>query len=559
VNPHSSLSLLTSALVSITLAGSASAQSHIQHLTGQVSGENLGRDIDASSDIDGDGVPDLVLGNPGFAAAGFASGGAAVYSGATGAKLMQVSSDQGTFQFGNAVGAAGDTNGDGLGDFLVGDTWHELAPGVRYGRAWLFSGADGSVLYTIDATLPNDSLGNALCGLGDLDGDLKSDFAVAAYSADTGGQNAGAVSVHSGVDGHVLYTLSGPGSGLAIGADYGAAIANADDLNGDGFDDLIVGAPRESTNSLYAGRVLVYSGVDGALLWDVAATVFEGYFGTSVAAAGDVNGDGVPDVIAGATQFPLGPGYAFVLSGVDGSLIHVVVGNQIAVLFGMAVGTAGDFNGDGKSEFMVGRAGFGEGVRVFDGATATELLDLQSTTVFGAYGAVLDAADLNQDGTLDLVISASGVSTGPIFNHGELDVISPLALPFAPSTTEVSLLDGGTVDFTLEAGSGEAGNLYWILGSVSGSTPGLPLGPGLLPLNPDPYFNFTLTQVNSALLPTSFGNLDATGSAQSSLVVTPASSPTLAGLVVYHAFAVLDSATFGFTAVSNAVTTVLLP
>jgi hypothetical protein len=505
-------------------------------------------------------VPDLVIANPGFTPLGSPTGGVAVYSGATGAKLLQLGGDQQSFTFGDAVGSVGDANGDGFGDILVGDTWYEAVPGVQTGRAWLFSGADGQVLYTLDAPLVDDGLGSAMCGLGDLDGDGKSDFAVSARTATNGMvPNDGAVYVRSGGDGHLLFALTATAAGVTAVSYFGSALANAGDLNGDGKSDLLVGAPRDSTAGPLGGRVLAYSGADGAFLWEASGSIKDGALGTSVAPAGDVNGDGVPDAIAGATQFPLGPGYAYVLSGVDGSLIHVVVGDQFAVLFGLAVGTAGDFNSDGKSEFMVGRAGFGEGVRVYDGATATLLFDLQSTTVFGGYGGALDAADLNQDGTLDLVIAASGVTTGTVFNHGEVDIVSTLTQPFAPNKTEVSLFEGGAVDFALEAGASEAGNLYWILGSVSGSAPGLPLGPGVLPLTPDPYFNFTLTQVNSALLPTSFGNLDAAGSASSSLVVAPGSSPTLAGLIVHHAFAVLDSTTFGFTAVSNAVTTVLQP
>lgn len=108
----------------------------------------------------------------------------------------------------------------------------------------------------------------------------------------------------------------------------------------------------------------------------------------------------------------------------------------------------------------------------------------------------------------------------------------------ADSST-LSLASGGTQQFQLRAGPAFAGELYLLLGSASGTSPGLPLGGGLLPLNPGPYFSLTLNNPNAAPLAQSFAVLDGAGEAQASFSLPPASSPALAGLSVHHAYAVI--------------------
>ncbi len=108
----------------------------------------------------------------------------------------------------------------------------------------------------------------------------------------------------------------------------------------------------------------------------------------------------------------------------------------------------------------------------------------------------------------------------------------------APS---ISLATGGAQALTLNAGPAHAGATYLLLGSASGTEPGVPVAGGLLPLNLDAWFHFTFANPNNAVLSNSLGVLDAGGSSQAALTLPPIADPSLIGLVVHHAYAVLDA------------------
>ena len=126
----------------------------------------------------------------------------------------------------------------------------------------------------------------------------------------------------------------------------------------------------------------------------------------------------------------------------------------------------------------------------------------------------------------------------------------------APETVSVSA--GGTQALELNAGWERGGLAYFILGSTSGTEPGVPLGPHVLPLvADDPYFQFTLKKPNSALLPKSLGALDVYGHASAAFHLPAGVGPGLAGLVVHHAYAALGVT--GVQMTSNAVAVSLVP
>jgi len=117
---------------------------------------------------------------------------------------------------------------------------------------------------------------------------------------------------------------------------------------------------------------------------------------------------------------------------------------------------------------------------------------------------------------------------------------------------------GGTQSLTVQAGAAHAGEIYWILGSLSGTAPGTPAGSFVLPLNPDPYFTYTLNHPNSGLLVDTFGHLDAVGEASAAFVLPFASPPALAGQTVHHAAVLLDAMSLSVTGVTNPVKLELL-
>jgi hypothetical protein len=139
----------------------------------------------------------------------------------------------------------------------------------------------------------------------------------------------------------------------------GRSVAGAGDLNGDGYADFMAGIP----GGYPAGRVEVYSGIDGQILHTLEGTVGGGYFGMSVANAGDVDDDGVPDIIVGAPSYYPGAsapkGHVQVFSGADGSVLHTITDLSNASLFGQSVAGVGDVDADGHADFLVGAPGGG--------------------------------------------------------------------------------------------------------------------------------------------------------------------------------------------------------
>jgi hypothetical protein len=133
-------------------------------------------------------------------------------------------------------------------------------------------------------------------------------------------------------------------------------------------------------------------------------------------------------------------------------------------------------------------------------------------------------------------------------------------LPLAQAGHLVSVSQGGTADFRLEVGPAFAGDLHVLLGTTAGTSPGLPLGTFLLPLNPlSPYFRFTAGFPNSGPLPDGAGLLDAAGAATARFELPPGTSPALVGTRAHHAYFVLDLASLAVAAVSNAVPLTLVP
>lgn len=169
--------------------------------------------------------------------------------------------------------------------------------------------------------------GFAVAGVGDVNGDEIPDFLVGAPHQDVGDKsNQGQAFVFSGATNNLLLTLDNPISQAF--AYFGTAVAGVEDINGDGVADLMVGVDGQNVgNNYYQGQAFVYSGVDGSLLLtlDNPTPQSFAYFGSPVAEAGDVNGDGTPDLLVGAeyqnVDSYVDQGQAFVFSGTDGSLL----------------------------------------------------------------------------------------------------------------------------------------------------------------------------------------------------------------------------------------------
>jgi hypothetical protein len=246
--------------------------------------------------------------------------------------------------------------------------------------------------------------GASVTGAGDVNGDGVPDYIVGALAGSY-------AKVYSGADHTVLHTLTGSAGEL-----FGASVTGAGDVNGDGHDDLLVGAMSNSETFTLAGKVYMFSGADGSLLWSVNGTVANGRLGSGAGLVGDVNDDDVPDQVVGAMWAgEFGGGEAYIFSGADGSIIHTLAPErpEDAVNFGQFFASgAGDYNKDGIPDAYVadynasvnGNAGTGNAF-VFSGKNGSILLSFDGPVAGGGFGPGRAFDDINGDGYGDLVVA----------------------------------------------------------------------------------------------------------------------------------------------------------
>jgi len=384
-------------------------------------------------------------------------------------KLHWFHGDGGFDQLGESVAAAGDVNNDGVPDLIAGASRDNSGGGLGYARVW--SGADGSVLYTRYGSANADEFGGQVAGAGDVNNDGHDDFIVGSRYYGLG-DSTGNAQVFSGADGGLLYTFSVTVSNNFIVG----GVAGLGDLNGDGHDDVAVGVAYDNTNGNNSGSVRVFSGADGAELFGVYGAPFEG-MGWSVDSAGFVDADAVPDLIIGGDGYgPSDNGIAWVVSGVDGSLIHRFDGDQQFSLFGRFVSGLGDVNGDGRDDVVVAAELYDSGgftangrARVYSGLDGSPLWDVAGLAHSHRLGVALDrAGDRNGDGVEDLLVGLTN-DFGTYSDNGAVRIFSgvdgaPLEqllskIPgdqFGRAAAAAGDIDGdGVMDFVCGAYSGD--------------------------------------------------------------------------------------------------------
>ncbi|HZM00701.1 MAG TPA: FG-GAP-like repeat-containing protein, partial [Planctomycetota bacterium] len=384
-----------------------------------------------AGDVDSDGFADVLSGTASDSTAAFSAGRVDVFSGRDGSSLHTFLGDQSNDRLGWSVAAAGDADADGYADVISGAPLPTATTGPAYARLW--SGRTGALLHQFNGVSVGDQFGLAVAGLGDIDHDGHDDVAISATQDDTAGSNFGAVRLYSGRTSGLLRFIPGTQSS----AEFGCSVAGAGDVDLDGTPDVIVGARLHATvNGTSSGSASVYSGATGALLFHFIGPSSFDNAGWSVAGAGDVDGDGRPDLAVGI-PFADGAlpdtGIVAVYSGLDGSLISAITSMSGPV--GQAVSGIDDVDGDGLPDIVVGVPTADDdqsdcgAVRIHSGQSGELINSHPGPAASDGLGYSVDASgDVDNDGRPDIVAGAIGSALDP-GNQGAIYAISILGPP----------------------------------------------------------------------------------------------------------------------------------
>lgn len=387
----------------------------IHRINGENAGDEFGWVARIVGDVDHDGALDFVSTAPSF---GKGNGKIYVYSGKSGKLLFDVTGNN-RERLGNGASGAGDVNADGTPDVICGAP---NSPGG--GAAYVYSGVDGKVLHQFSMGKKGAQFGYKVGSLGDVNGDNHDDVAVTAYTADGGKPKSGIALAYCGKTGKELMKFEGE----RTGDKFGSAVAGS---NQDGKILVAIGAQDAGANQ--GGIVYVYKieNVKPTLAFKIVGDDKSVNLGQMfLSFPGDADQDGTMDVYASdfsdATAANAA-GKIVVASGATGKELYCIMGTQPGEGFGTSPSDAGDVNGDGVGDLVVGawqhRSGAPSGgkVTLYDGATAIEL-DAWTCAVQGdtfGFDAV-GIGDVDGDKRVDFLLTSAwanirGPKTGRVF------------------------------------------------------------------------------------------------------------------------------------------------
>jgi VCBS repeat-containing protein len=494
---------------------------------GTIAGDVSGYSVSSAGDVNGDGFDDLIIGSPGGDASGNAKSGAGESyvifgkgSGFVDLDLATLSASDGFRIFGadagdqsgRSVSSAGDINGDGFGDLIIGAAGADASGNAKsqagesyviFGKASGFADIDLATLSTSDGFRifgadAGDVSGFSVSSAGDINGDGFADVIIGAFAADANGNTKlsagesyvifGKASGFADIDLATLaptdgFRIFGTDGGISSDRDYsGRSVSSAGDVNGDGYDDLIIGAPRADAygnaksgageSYVIFGKASGFADIDLATLaptdgFRIFGTDAGDQSGYSVSSAGDVNGDGFADLIVGAyladayNNANSAAGESYVIFGKASGFTDIdvatltpsdgfrIFGAEDGFKTGYSVSSAGDVNGDGFDDLIIGApfAYVGYSMKTYAGAS------------YVLFGAAFGASDtpVNTAGTTGGEILIGALGDDILTGNGGADVFHAGAGDDTLTVSDLNfhLADGGSgVDTLVLDGSG---------------------------------------------------------------------------------------------------------
>ena len=334
--------------------------------------------------------------------------------------------------YGLSVSTAGDVNGDGYSDVLVGAFYYDNGE-ANEGQAYLYlgsaSGLATTAAWTGESDQANAYYGVGISSAGDVNGDGYSDVLVGASSYDNGQNDEGRAFLYLGSGDSLTSTPNLTLDGQEAGGKFGSKVVSVGDANGDGYYDVVVGSSLADNGN---GKVELFlgstSGLQTVATWGISGSSFGSAIGAAVSAAGDVNNDGYSDLLVGSPTYNNSQGRVAAFygsaSGFSSSPSWTANSDQAAAQFGLGLGAAGDVDGDGYADILIGAPGYSNGESAEGGVffyrgSATGLSSTyswsQESNQEGAYfgGTALGlAGDVNRDGYADIFVSAHLYSNG---------------------------------------------------------------------------------------------------------------------------------------------------